>query len=112
MAWVSEALEPLGTVTRRPMMGETTLYLDGVIFAILADDALWLKADAATDARWDEAGCARFTFTSGDGKTGTVNYRAAPDDAYDEAEVLRTWAMLARDAGARAAATKKPRRKQ
>jgi DNA transformation protein len=30
LAWMDEALEPLGALTRRPMMGAATLYLDGV----------------------------------------------------------------------------------
>jgi len=55
-AWVQEALEPLGTVTMRRMMGGATLYLDGTIFAILADGELWLKADAGTDAEWTRGG--------------------------------------------------------
>ena len=34
-AWVQEALEPLGAVTMRKMMGAADLYLDGIIFAVL-----------------------------------------------------------------------------
>ena len=45
-AWVQEALEPLGAVTMRKMMGGATLYLDGTIFAILDEDEIWFKADA------------------------------------------------------------------
>jgi DNA transformation protein len=30
--WVAEAMAPLGTVTKRAMMGGATLYLDGTIF--------------------------------------------------------------------------------
>lgn len=48
--WVAEALDPLGRVTHRAMMGGATLYLDGTIFAIVAADALWFKADPASDA--------------------------------------------------------------
>jgi DNA transformation protein and related proteins len=98
--WVREALEPDGAVTTRAMMGGATLYLDGTVFAIVDDDALWLKADKESDAIWDAEGCARFTFDMG-GKTGSMNYRRAPDDCYDDADALRRWAMLAREAGAR-----------
>lgn len=103
VAWVAEALAPT-TVTARAMMGGRTLYGDGVVFAIITDDQLWLKADAETDAAWDEAGCARFTYSFGDGRTGSMNYRRAPD--YDDADELRRWAALALEAGARAAAAK------
>ena len=38
------------------MMGGATLYCDGTVFAILAFDELWFKADAESDAAWDAAG--------------------------------------------------------
>jgi DNA transformation protein len=106
-AWVQEALEPLGQVTMRKMMGGATLYLDGTIFAILGDDALWFKADAESDALWDAEGCERFTMTFKDGRVGTMNYRRAPLDVYDDAEAMQRWAGLAVEAGLRAAAKKK-----
>ena len=110
IAWVEEALAPIGTVTRRAMMGGATLYLDQTIFAIVADDLLWFKADAASDATWDEAGCPRFTFQMGEGRVGSMDYRRAPDDVYDDAEAMRDWAALAIAAGQRAP-TRKPRKK-
>lgn len=108
--WVEEALASLGRVTLRRMMGGATLYLDGIVFAIIADDLLWLKADSASDAKWDAAGATRFTYDFGHGRQGTMNYRAAPDDCYDDADALARWARLALAAGHRATAAKRPRR--
>lgn len=110
IAWVEEALAPMGTVTRRAMMGGATLYLDGTIFAIVDDDALWFKADATSDATWDAAGCPRFTFQMGEGREGTMNYRRAPDEVHDDADAMREWAAIAIAAGQRAPA-RKPRKK-
>lgn len=101
VAWVQEAMAPDGTVSMRAMMGGATLYLDGTIFAIVADDALWFKADAESDAAWDAAGCARFSYQMGEGRMGTMNYRRAPDDVYDDADALRDWARLGVAAGQR-----------
>jgi DNA transformation protein len=108
--WVREAVEPLGTVTMRKMMGGATLYADGTTFAIVAMDALWFKADAETDAIWDAEGCDRFTFEMKD-RIATMNYRRAPDAVYDDADELRRWAALGIEAGRRAPA-KKPRKKK
>jgi len=108
-AWVQEALEPMGTVSMRPMMGAAILYLDGIVFAVLEHGELWLKADAESAAIWDEAGCERFVFTSKDGRVETMNYRRAPSDVYDEAEAMQHWAGLAVEAGRRGAAKKKKR---
>src|ERR1043165_4140770 len=67
-AWTAEALEPLGSVTMRKMMGGATLYLDGAIFAILVDGELWFKSDEEANAFWDGEGCTeRFTVTFRDG---------------------------------------------
>ncbi len=97
--WVAEATQPLGVVTHRAMMGGATLYLDGTVFAIVAADALWFKADRVSNAAWDDAGCERFSYARGDGGVATMNYRRAPDEVYDDAEALREWARLALEAG-------------
>ena len=110
-AWVQEALEPLGAVTMRKMMGGATLYFDGTIFAILDEGEIWFKADAETDATWDAEGCERFSMTFKDGRVDTMNYRRAPSDVYDEAEAMQRCAKLAVEAGLRAAAKKKPRKR-
>jgi DNA transformation protein and related proteins len=108
--WIGEALEPVGTLTRRAMMGGATLYLDGTVFAIIASGGgLWFKSDAVSDAIWDGEGCERFTFEMG-GKTGSMNYRRAPDDVYDDADAMRHWAAVALAAGQRAP-VKKPKKR-
>ena len=111
--WVTEAMEPVGTVSFRHMMGGATLYCDGIVFAILAMDALWFKADKVSDAVWDAAGCPRFTYEM-NGKAGRMNYRRAPDDVYDDSIKLRQCGALAIEAGRRAPSKKKrqPRAKE
>lgn len=111
LAWTQESLEPIGPVTMRKMMGGATLYLDGVVFAIMDEGELWFKADGETNAVWDAEGCERFSVTFKDGRVDTMNYRRAPSDVYDDAEALQRWARLAVEAGWRGAAKKKPRTK-
>jgi DNA transformation protein and related proteins len=106
--WIAEACEPMGTFAKRAMMGGATLYLDGTVFAIVDDDALWFKSDTVSDVIWDAEGCVRFTFDMG-GKTGSMNYRRAPDDVYDDADAMRHWARLGLEAGRRAP-PKKPKK--
>ena len=106
-AWVEEALEPLGSVTMRKMMGGATLYLDGIIFAIMDEGELWFKADDETNAVWDAEGCERFSVTFKDGRVDTMNYRRAPADVYDDAEATQRWSRLAVEAGMRGASKKR-----
>ena len=88
------------------MMGGATFYGDNIVFAIVADGASWFKADRVSDAAWDDAGCERFSYER-DGGVATMNYRRAPDEVYDDADVLRDWARLALEAGLRAPKRKK-----
>lgn len=106
--WLAEAMQPIGAVRARAMMGGATLYCDNTVFAIIADELLWFKADKLSDAEWDAAGCPRFTYDMG-GKTGSMNYRRAPDEVYDDEEALRRWAALGIAAGLRAP-PRKPRK--
>ena len=110
-AWVQEALEPLGGVSLRKMMGGATLYLDGAIFAIMVDGELWFKSDEEANAFWDGEGCSeRFTVTFRDGTVDRMNYRRAPSDVYDDAEAMQRWTALAVEAGLRGAAKKRPKK--
>ena len=110
LAWVEEALEPIGRLSMRKMMGGATLYVDGVIFAIMDEGELWFKADAESDATWDAEGCEKFSVTFKDGTVDQMNYRRAPSDVYDDAEAMQRWAALALEAGARRPVKKrKPR---
>lgn len=109
MQWIEELLESIGVVTSRAMMGGRTLYLDGTVFAILDEEAVWFKADKGSDAEWDALGAPRFIFTFGDGRTGSMNYRLVPETALDDAEEFRRLALLAQAAGERAPAGRRKR---
>ena len=108
--WAKEALEPLGAITHRPMMGAAMLYCDGTVFALGDDEAIYFKADTLSVATWDAAGCPPFIFTAKDGEVTALGYRRAPDDVYDDADAMREWAVLGIEAGRRAPVKKrKPR---
>lgn len=102
LAWVEDALEPLGRVTFRKMMGGATLYLHGAIFAIMVDSELWFKADEESNPVWDDAGCSeRFAVTFKDGTIDRMNYRRPPSDVYDDPDEMRRWTQVAVEAGLR-----------
>jgi DNA transformation protein len=107
--WVTEALEPIGAVSIRRMMGGATLYCDGTLFALTDDGELFFKADAESLPEWDAAGCRPFTYPGRDGEMQMTKYRRAPADVYDDADAMRSWARVAIAAGARAAEAKKPK---
>ena len=102
---VLDLLEPLGPVNARAMFGGYGIYLDGLMFALIADDCLYLKADDTSRAEFEAAGLEAFQYTK-KGKIYQMSYHAAPEDALEDAELLRDWARKAVDAAMRAARSK------
>jgi len=105
--YVRELFAPFGEVSTRKMFGGVSVYVNGRICGILADDSLWLKADAVSIPEFEAAGSGPFTYDFGDGKTGSMNYYAAPTEMLDDPDAADRWARLALDAAARAPAPRK-----
>lgn len=100
--WVTESLEPMGRVTMRKMMGGAVLYCDGTVFALVSESDLYFKSDAQNAGAFEAEGLRKFVFAGKDGKIATMNYRAAPLNAYDDPDAMRRWARLGIEAGLRA----------
>ncbi len=99
---VLDLLEPLGPVSAKRMFGGYGIYLDGLMFALVADDTLYLKVDDETRDAFLAADLEAFRY-SRKGKAYRMSYHTAPEDALENAELLRDWARKAVDAALRAA---------
>lgn len=99
--YVVELLGPFGTVRTRPMFGGHAVYLDGVVFAIVVDEALWFKADDINRAEFEAAGCDRFSYARG-GRLASMSFYRAPPEAMESAAEALPWARTAYAAGLRA----------
>jgi DNA transformation protein and related proteins len=106
---VRELCAPLGHITVRKMFGGASIYCDGLLFALVDDDVLYLKADDTTKVRYIAEGLKPFTY---DGMTGPVSmsYWRAPERLYDEPDEMVDWARAALKV-ARAVAAKKVKTK-
>lgn len=87
-----ERLAPLGTVSHRAMFGGVGIYGDGVMFALIAGDELYLKSDATLGAAFEAEGCAPFSYEDKSGKRMVMGYHSLPEAALDDDEVLLEWA--------------------
>ena len=94
-AFVAEQLAPLGPIEIKRMFGGASAYLDGKIFALLDDDALYFKVDEATKAKFEAEGMGPLTYPSKNGPMTMDRYRRCPDRLFDEAEELLDWARAA-----------------
>lgn len=111
IAYLQDLFADFGAVTSRRMFGGYGLYRDGVFFALVFEDGLYLKVDAQTQARFEAAGCAPFVYTK-QKESITTSYWSAPDEAMDSPLAMRPWAQLAYDAALRKASStskRKPR---
>ncbi len=110
VAHVLDFLEPLGPVSARRMFGGYGIYLDRMMFALVANDTLYLKVDDESRGEFEAADLEPFRYTR-KGKSYRMSYHAAPEDALEDAELLRDWARKAVDAAMRAARGQRPKKK-
>jgi DNA transformation protein and related proteins len=107
--FLREQFAPLGHVTIKKMFGGASIYAGGVLFALVDDDVLYLKADDTTKARHIAEGLKPFTY---DGQTGPVSmsYWRAPDRLYDDADEMVEWALQAIAVAAASKKSAKPKK--
>jgi DNA transformation protein len=108
---IAEMFSGFGPVAVRRMFGGAGIYTDGVMFALVADGVIYLKADARNAPDFDREGLPPFTYTTKAGRRGVMSYRRMPDRLYDEPEELAAWARAALAAARRSGVKKAPARK-
>jgi DNA transformation protein and related proteins len=104
-----EQLTPLGRVQIRRMFGGGGVFVDGLMFGLVQDDRLFLKADAGNRGMFEAEGMEAFVYHS-KGKPISLSYWQAPERLYDETDDLITFARAAL-AAAKTAATAKTKPK-
>ena len=109
VANLNEVFAQFGAIEAKRMFGGYGIFRAGTMFALVADDELFLKADAVSSGVFVEQGLAPFTYQKG-GRPMTMSYYRAPEGIFDDPALARDWANRAFDAALRAHANKKPRR--
>lgn len=110
--FVLELLQGWGAVSARRMFGGQGLYHEGLMFAIVVDNRLYLKTDDFNRPDFEALGLTPFTYLM-KGKEVALSYWSAPDVIFDEPTEAVRWARSAWDAAARGQAAKvaRPRRR-
>ena len=108
--YLSGQLQPLGEVSARAMFGGWGFYLDGRMFALMAMDAFYIKADDENRAEFEARGLEPFRYEM-KGKLKAMAYFQPPTEAMDDGELLCAWARKGVEAAARAAKKKPAKRK-
>lgn len=93
-AYVVDLMRPFAQVVTRPMFGGFGIYLDGLMFALIAGERLYFKADEQSIPEFERLGLGPFTYEF-KGKVDSLRYHEAPAEAYDEPQHMVHWAKLA-----------------
>jgi DNA transformation protein and related proteins len=94
-AFVQDLLSEFGPVSIRNMFGGAGIYADGVMFAILVDDTLYLKADALSARDFAAEGNGPFTYRPKGRAPVAMSYWEVPERLLDDPEELVAWARRA-----------------
>jgi DNA transformation protein and related proteins len=107
--WVREHFAALGPLEIKRMFGGGAVYANGLIFALLDDGVIWLKADEVNAPLLAEAGARQFTYPTKGGAIMAMAYWSLPESALDDPDEAADWARKSIDAALRKAAARKPR---
>jgi Regulator of competence-specific genes len=107
--WARDHLSGLGAFEIKRMFGGAGVMADGVMFAILDDDVIWLKADDKLSAEMERVGSHRFSMPTKAGKAMTLPYWSLPETALDDPDEAVAWARRALDVARQTPVRKKAR---
>ncbi len=94
--FVTDLFRSMGDVSIRRMFGGAGVYAQGVMFALLAEDEVYLKTDAALRAALEVEGGEAFVWERpSDGRRMEMGYVSLPSAAMDDADEASAWGRRA-----------------
>lgn len=108
VSYLEEVFSEFGDIQSRKMFGGHGIYHQGLMFGLVADDELYLKADPSSLAEYQAHGCSAFEYTK-NSKTFKMSYYLAPETIFDDPNEAKKWADLAYESALR---QKKPKAKK
>ena len=102
--YLLDRLSVCGEVFSKRMFGGLGLYLDGLFFALAADNVLYFKVDETNREDYEKFGME--PFRPFEGKKMAMNYYEVPPEILEDDDILRTWAVKAFEVAVRQQAKK------
>lgn len=94
VSYVIELMQPLGSVRAKRMFGGHGIFLDSLMFALIADSVLYLKTDKETVVDFEQKDLQAFSYAK-NGKEFKMAYYQAPEEALENIEEMNVWANKA-----------------
>lgn len=104
VTYILDMLKPLELLSVKRMFGSIGLFYGEFMFALIKDEQLYIKADAASKVLFIEANSESFYyFTTRNQKRKRIelSYYAIPDSALDNQDELFYWVQLGIEASHR-----------
>ncbi len=103
--YLIDMLGPMSPVKAKAMFGGYGIFKDGLMFGLVSQETLYLKADRISRLDFDMRGLKPFNYRR-KGRDLALSYYQAPLEALDDDEELLSWAEKAYDAAIRSAGGK------
>ena len=98
---LEEVFTSFGPIHTKRMFGGYGVYHDNLMFGLVADDVLYLKANEDSSNNFIELGLQQFEYEKA-GKIIKMSYYMAPEEIFDDQEKAHDWAVLAFESALRA----------
>ena len=93
IAYLVDRLSPLGDVAARRMFGGHGVFLDGLMFGLVAGDTLYLKVDDGNRDGYVAEGLE--PFKPFEDRPTTMSYFPLPDAVFEDPDDFEVWAREA-----------------
>ncbi len=103
ITYLHEVFSGFGPIRAKRMFGGYGIYHNELIFALVADNLLYLKANNETAVFFEEQGSKRFEYMK-QGRPVQLLYYEAPQEIFDDPDAANLWAERAYQAADRAIA--------
>lgn len=115
--FVCELFAGVGAISVKRMFGGAGVYAEGLMFALLADETIYIKTDTALKAELMGEGSSPFVWMPENGPRAgekvEMGYWRLPEAALDDPDLAAQWGRKALNvARAKATSTRRPRSKR
>lgn len=101
---VMDRIQLAGAATAKRMFGGVGIFHNGLMFALIAGNELYLKADKHSVQFFIDHDLPAFSYSKANGKVFRLSYYLAPESFFEDDEETLHWTQLAIDAAVRAPA--------
>lgn len=104
-SYIVDLMQSIGPVNSRAMFGGFGIFLNGIMFGLIADNVLYLKVDNESENEFKDLGLEPFMYNK-KGKEIKMSYFQAPEGAIEDDEEMYFWATKAYNSALRASSKK------